>query len=212
MGEPLNASSDLIPANDMYDACRIIGPRVRHTGDNTWDFSDVLSGKIDARFEVLVRSYLASVLSSDAEWRGWKLPETTLAFPWIARMFPDAYYISWVRDPRDSVLGSHLTDDLADFGVSYEPTDDERRRRSISWIYQRAIVAATPKPSRWIEVRFEDFVLEQEATLTRLEGYLGFPLARIPVDPVAVGRWRRDPDFRADPIVAGELASLGYNT
>ena len=29
--------------------------------------------------------------------------------------------------------------------------------------------------------RFEDFVLDQERTLTRLEEYLGIPLARIPV-------------------------------
>jgi hypothetical protein len=87
-------------------------------------------------------------------------PETTLIFPWIVRMFPELHYINWVRDPRDCILGQHLTDDLADFGVPYDKTADERLRRAISWDYQVEIVRATPKPKRWTTVRFEDFVLD----------------------------------------------------
>ena len=53
------------------------------------------------------------------------------------------------------------------------------------------MVKATPKPEHWIEVRFEDFVLRQDATLARLEDFLGFELAKIPVNPEAVDRWQR---------------------
>jgi hypothetical protein len=42
-------------------------------------------------------------------------------------------------------------------------------------------------------VRFEDFVMNQEDTLARLEQFLGFPLARIGVARDAVGRWQQDP-------------------
>jgi hypothetical protein len=192
MGEPLNVSGDLLPPEPMYDACRIIARHVRWQGDLTWNFDALHSLPIDPEFRRLVEQYLHTVLESDAEHQGWKIPETTLALPWIGRMFPDAKYIFWVRDPRDCILGEHLTDDLKDFGIDYPATENERRRRAISWKYQNDLVRATPRPKHWIKVRFEDFVLRQDETLARLEEFLGFDLARIPVRPEAVGRWRSD--------------------
>ncbi len=210
MGAQLNGSYDLVPAEDLYEACRVMAKNVVHLGGLRWNFSKLHAMPIDPEFTRLVESYLSSVLGSESENRGWKLPETTLIYPWIVRMFPEAYYIHWTRDPRDSILGAHLTDDLADFGVPYDYTEDERLRRAISWKYQREIVKATPVPARTIDVRFEDFVLDQERTLARLEEFLGFPLARIEVRPEAVGRWktaegRVDFDFLKD-----DMAELGY--
>ena len=124
MGAELNVSGDLIPPDDLYEACRVMARHVRQVGDWEWDFSELHTCPIDPAFTRLVESYLASVLSSDAEHRGWKLPETTLIYPWIVRMFPDIKYIRWIRDPRDSILGSHKTDDLTDFDVPYKLTDD----------------------------------------------------------------------------------------
>ena len=190
MGAQLNESADLIPPDDMYEACRVMARYVEYRGGLEWDFSRLFTMPIDPAFTPLVESFLASVLGSDAERRGWKLPETVLVLPWIIRLFPEIYYIYWMRDPRDCILGYHVTDDLADFGVPYEHTEDLRLRRAISWKYQYDLMRATPSPQRRLDVRFEDFVLEQEHTLTRLEAYLGFPLARIPVRPDAIGRWR----------------------
>ena len=112
---------------------------------------------------------------------------------------------------RDCILGGHLTDDLADFGVPYDPTDNLRLRRAISWKYQAEIYNATPKPRRLITVRFEDFVLQQEATLARLEAFLGVPLARIPVKPEAVGRWRADDGQHDFDFLHDEMAAYGYD-
>ncbi|MCX7045719.1 MAG: sulfotransferase [Candidatus Sumerlaeota bacterium] len=190
MGAQLNNSGDLIPPEDLYEACRVMARHVAHKGGLEWDFSRLHTMPIDPAFTRLVESYLACVLGSGAERKGWKLPETTLIFPWIARMFPDVYYIYWTRDPRDCILGRHLTDDLGDFGVTYDKTDDLRLRRAISWKYQHSIMQATPPPKRRIFMRFEDFVLDQERTLTRLEDFLAFPLARIETRPETVGRWR----------------------
>jgi hypothetical protein len=150
------------------------------------------------------------VLTNRSQFKGWKLPETTLAYPWIARMFPDAYYIHWYRDPRDSILSYHVTDDLAKFGIPYGATDNELERRAISWRYQCEIMDQTPAPANVIQVRFEDFVLDQENTLQRLEEFLGFSLARIAVRPESVGRWKtagKDVDFS---IFEPELVKLGY--
>jgi hypothetical protein len=170
---------------------------------------------IDPVFEHLVKRYLRLVLSR-REPRGWKLPETTLIYPWIVRMFPDIDYIFWVRDPRDSILNAHLTDDLADFGVPYErPAEgDVHMRRAISWKYQRDIVRATPPPKRSISVRFEDFVLKNEEVSRRLEDFLGFPMGRIITRPDAVYRWKSsDVDFtRFGVLFDQEISDLGYES
>lgn len=190
MGEPLNVSGDLLPPHDMYEACRVMARHVVHRGGLEWDFSRLHTVAIDPEFERRVESFLATVLGSDAEHKGWKLPETTLVLPWIVRMFPEARYIYWLRDPRDSILGGHLTDDLADFGVPYERTDDIRERRAISWSYQYQLMQSTPRPKHCLDVQFEDFVLRQDETIARLEQFLGFPVAKIDVRPDSVGRWK----------------------
>jgi hypothetical protein len=192
MGARLNVSGDLLPPEDMYEACRVMGRYVIHRGGLDWDFTRLHTMPIDPAFTRLVESYLASVLGSDAPHRGWKIPETTLVLPWIVRLFPEIRYIYWTRDPRDCILGPHLTDNLSDFGVPHEKTDDLRLRRAASWRYQYEIMRATPTPRYRTDVRFEEFVLNQDSTLKRLETFLGFPLARIEVRPESIGRWRQD--------------------
>ena len=192
MGSMLNPSGDLLPPQAMYDACRVLARYVHWQGGLNWDFSALYTMEIPAEFTELLYEYLKSVLGDPSEYRGWKIPETTLVYPWIARLYPDIQYIFWVRNPRDCILGRHITDDLADFGVEYPKTDDLRLRRAISWKYQYDIVKATPRPAKWVEVRFEDFVLKQEETLKRLEAFLGIPLARIIVRPDSIGRYKED--------------------
>lgn len=190
MGEPLNASWDLIPPEKMYDACRVFARYVDYKGGLEWDFNRVISMQPDKEFTVLIEEYLHSVLSSDAPDKGWKIPETTLCYPWIIKMFPDAHYIHWVRDPRDCILSGHVTDDLSDFGIEYPHTDDIRKMRAVSWKYQRELMLATPEPAHIIKLRFEDMVLNQDKTLERLSDYLGKPMAKIAVKPEAVGRYK----------------------
>lgn len=210
MGGKLNESGDLIPARDLYDACRVMAPHVQHLGNGEWDFSALHTMPIPQEFTRLVERYLESVLTSKEALRGWKLPETTLIYPWIVRLFPDLHYIYWVRDPRDSILNKHLTDDLSNFGIEYPPTEELLEKRAFSWRYQTAIYRATPKPKHLIEVRFEDFVLDQERTLTRLEDYLGIPLARIAVRKDSVARWKAQPEIPGLAIVEEEARRWGY--
>lgn len=207
MGNTINRSGDKVPPEAMYEACRIFARHVRWEGGLSWDFDALNSMDIDPAFTALVKTYLEDILGSGDRHMGWKLPETTLALPWIVRLFPDARYIYWIRDPRDSILGRHITDDLSDFGIQYPPADDERHQRAISWKYQYELVKAAPKPRHWLPVRFEDFVLRQEETLRKLEEYLEMPLARIVVRPKSVGRWRTAEgvfmyDFFRDSMVA----------
>jgi len=210
MGSPLNESWDLVPPDDMYAACRVMAPHVRWHGELRWSFGKLHTMEIPQEFTRLIRAYLVSVTASSAEHRGWKIPETTLVYPWIVRMFPKIKYIYWTRDPRDCILGEHVTDDLGDFGIPCPPTDDERRRRAISWRYQYDLMQATPQPEHAIEVRFEDFVLRQDATLARVEEFLGMKLAKVPVRPEAVGRWKTDEGVNYFDFLAPAMRRYGY--
>jgi hypothetical protein len=210
MGQPLNRSGDLVPPDDMYQACRVMARYVQWKGGLEWDWSKLPAMDIPQEFTDLIRSYLKSVFADRSEHKGWKIPETTLCFPWIVRMFPEIKYIYWVRDPRDNIAGRHRTDDLGDFGIEYEPTEDERLKRAISWIYQYKLIKAMPKPEHWIEVRFEDFVLKQEETLARLEAFLGFPLARIIVRPEVIGRWKTDEGVNYFDFFEPAMKEYGY--
>jgi hypothetical protein len=210
MGSMLNASGDLLPPQAMYEACRVAAKHVQWKGGLEWDFSALHTMDIPTEFTDLLHEYLKSVLNDKSAHRGWKIPETTLVYPWIVRLFPEIKYIFWIRNPRDCILGHHLTDDLLDFGIPYPQTDDIRLRRAISWKYQYDLVKATPKPAHWLEVRFEDFVLEQEETLTRLENFLGIPLARIIVRPDSIDRWREDTGVNYFDFFAPAMNEYGY--
>jgi hypothetical protein len=196
----------------MYEACRVLGQYVRWQGGLEWDWSELLTMDIPQAFTDLIQSYLKSVFESDSEHRGWKIPETTLCFPWIARLFPEAKYIFWIRDPRDSIVGRHKTDDLRDFGIAYPELDPEdvRQMRAISWKYQYDLVQAMPKPAQWIEVRFEDFVLKQDETLARLEDFLGIDLVKVPVTTEPIGRWKTDEDVHDFGFFEPALVQYGY--
>ena len=210
MGSSINPSGDKIPPQKMYDACRVLAQYVDWEGGLSWNFARLFSEEIPNEFTDLISDYLQDVLNNKSEHKGWKIPETTLIYPWIQRMFPDIKYIHWVRDPRDGILSGHKTDDLRDFGIQYELTDDIRKRRAISWYYQYQLMKATPESKNWIKIRFEDFVLHQEETLEKLEAFLGFPLGRIIVRKAPVERWKQDANHQELDFLQNALKENGY--
>jgi len=212
MGEPLNGSGDLLPPQKMYDACRVFAKYVDYKGGLKWDFSKVLSEDIepDPEFKKLIEEYLVTVLTSESENKGWKIPETTLIYPWIIRMFPDIKYIQWVRDPRDCVLGGHVTDDLHTFGIDYPEIDDIYEKRAYSWKYQRELMKATPDPKNLLKLRFEDMVFKQDETLKKLEDYLGIKMAKIEMRPDSVGRWKTSDKKYMFDFFAEDIIECGY--
>ena len=210
MGYTLNNSGDLVPPQAMYDACRVAARYVKWQGGLNWDFSELNTAEIPQEFNDLLDAYLESVLNNKSEHKGWKIPETTLVYPWIVRRFPNAKYIFWIRNPRDCILGRHVTDDMTRFGIEYEATADERLRRAISWKYQYDLVKAFPKPANWLEVRFEDFVLKQDETLARLEDYLEIPLGRIIVRPDSIDRWQHDDGVNYYDFFEPVMREYGY--
>ncbi|MBT4137184.1 MAG: hypothetical protein HOE48_04670, partial [Candidatus Latescibacteria bacterium] len=115
-----------------------------------------------------------------------------------------------VRDPRDSIIGRHKTDDLRDFGIDYPDTNSEREQRAISWKYQYEMVKATPQPKNWLPIRFEDFILDQENTVQKLEDFLEIPLCRIIVRKDPVGRWKTDTDQHYFDLFRESMVESSY--
>ena len=210
MGDPLNESGDLLPPQDMYEACNEFAQYVTYEGNMKWDFSRVLAMEPTERFKSLINSYLRTVLESKAEVKGWKIPETTLCYPWIVKMFPDAYYIQWVRDPRDCIINGHITDDLVRFKIRDKNSGNIRYDRAVSWKYQREIVRAQPTPRHSISIRFEDMVFSQDETLRRLEEYLGIPMSKIEMRPGSVGRYKTDDGEHMFDFFAEDMREFGY--
>ena len=210
MGQPLNGSGDLLPPEQMYEACRVFAKFVDYKGGLEWDFSRALGMEPTPDFKELITGYLADVLNSQSENKGWKIPETTLVYPWIVKMFPDIKYIHWVRDPRDCILNSHVTDDMRTFDIDYPPTDDIREKRAYSWKYQRDIMRATPEPAHCLKLRFEDMVFKQEQTLAKLEAYLGIKMCRIEMRTDPVGRYKAAEGKYMFDFFEEEMKELGY--
>lgn len=215
MGANLNVSDDLVPPDLFYEACRIFSTHVRYNGNDTWDFSHC-GAPSDSIFLALLRTYLSSVIDNTlyrhSPYQGWKLPETTLVYPWITQLFPRAKYIYWVRNPHDSTLSHHVTDFLASFNVPCNSTDDIYYNRAISWKYQFDIVKYTPRPPNFIRIRFEDFLYDQGRILEMLEEFLGFPLARVPVNRSRAGVAKTHPerDKVHFPFLLPAMRELGY--
>lgn len=182
---PVNVSGDLVPADEMYRAARLAGARVKRIGRHEWDFSALTTSPPPPEYRQHVERYLAPLLGRRREAFGFKLPETLLSFPWLVQLYPDAHYLYWTRDPRSAVLRPHVTDYLADFGAPSEYQYPRTSRpwpetpietRIESWLYQRKLVAASPKPEKFLEVAFEDFVLENAGVTHRIAEFVGRPL------------------------------------
>lgn len=207
----VNTSYDHIPGEAMYEAVRYVGALVKRVDQYDWDFTNVLDALPSLRFVSKVQEYLASLLGHKPI--AWKLPESVLGLPWLVQLFPFAYYIHWVRDGRDSILGEHGTDDLKGFcNVPAHQTADRLHNAAVSWKYHLDLVAATPLPHHWLELRFEDYVNNPPGVVGQIEQFLGASLPIVPANRESVGRWTNHIDMirQVIPILEPRLCAYGY--
>ena len=194
MGDPLNGSSDLIPPDDLYAACRMLGQHVIYQGKHQWDFSQVHQMGIPKEFQELLECYLQSLLASEAEIKGWKIPENTLILPWLVRLLPKAKFIHWVRHPEGSCSRLTGVDRLERWGIPCKKFlihEWNVKMRAISWKYHYDIVASTPSPKQFLRVRFEDYILDTKNTHAMIEQFLGFSFQRIELNKSKAGPYTK---------------------
>jgi hypothetical protein len=210
----INSCYDMIPPEEMYCAAKFFGEKVRLADRYEWDFN---VGETTLVFKELIMMYL-SCLDGTSGPRYFKLPETTLCYPWIVQMLPRAQFIHWVRDPRDA--GAHLTDDFRRWKIPVPPdliqpwldmgVEPAAVRTAISCKYQWDLVESTPRPENFLRIRYEDFCADQPAELRRLEAYLGRQLQPVGVHTASIGRWRKVASHFEFPFLSGMLERGGY--
>jgi hypothetical protein len=211
----LNKSFDMVPPSMMYSAVQYYGEQVQRMGKFRWKFPQ---GEPPQAFKQLVKLYLKPIIKSDKE-KYFKLPETTLCYPWIVKMFPNAHYIHWIRNPNS--FGKHLSDNfsrwnipVSDNSISYYTEigiKEERIKAAISCKYQWDIVESIVKPKRFIRIRYEDFCLNQNLEIKKLENFLNKSLTSVEVKTDSVYKWRNDPNHFNFPFLKEMIDGGGYN-
>ena len=176
-------------ARPIYRACREIGSHVDYLGNNEWDFKRVWDNPPTDDFITLIKHYIGDI-------QGFKIPEATLCYPWLIKMYEDAKFIYWVRDPRDVIGREYCIFNDKDFGVpweyhNYRGDNNLSYRLAVSCKYYDDIVIKTEKPKNFHIVYFEDFVLNQDRELKKLSQFLKMNLKRVPVDITKVNVFRK---------------------
>lgn len=206
----VSPSFDLIPAELMYRAVRLAGDWVKATGEHEWDFSLLCHMPVPLQYKQLVSEYLMRFAGREPY--AWKLPEAALALPWLVKLYPDAYYIHWVRDGRDVILKHHGTDKLRQWNIptSVELGTSRLTRAAISWKYHEDLIAATPKPEHWLTIRLCDMVHQQDETIEQMSDFLGMTVSGIPMFGDVIGRYHGHSLNGEIAIMQEQLVAHGF--
>jgi hypothetical protein len=228
MGSNLNKSLD----------CLEIRPLVEHAVLASASGVPVGAELEDPQSRRLAERHFATHLrgiGATTRW-GWKLCETLLIVPLIRRYFPQAVFIHLVRDGRDVALSPFVAPKApfwrkVYFGGSdlrswhgYPITQRAYRAHGMlfnahRWRYHVDLARSFSQTlgERYIEVRYEDLVLDYETTANRLFARLSLPAVEPGERPEllasSIGKWRRLPRRDLDALSAvlePTLAGLGY--
>lgn len=213
MGEPLNVASDLLPTEEIYEACRIFGNYVDYKGNFRWDFTRACTIDIPEEFQTLLTHYLKPLIESNSEKVGWKIPNNTFIYPWLTRLLPNASYIFWVRHPEGSCSTMTGVDRLEKWNIPSKKFlfhEWNYKMRVVSWKYHYDIVMHTPIPEHFLRIRFEDYVVDHEKTKKQVEEFIGTPLNSIPLNQQKVGDYSKQLKKKY-PFLEEAMSDLGYD-
>ncbi len=208
-GEPLNVASDLIPPELLYDSCRIFGPFVKYLGNYEWDFSQTLEMEIPDEFIKKLEGYLVSIIEVNQEKVGWKIPQSNMIYPWLVRLLPKATFIHWTRHPEGATSAMMGIDRLEKWNIACKKFllhEYNYKVRAASWKYHVDIVHKTPKPERYLEMRFEDYINDQDNQKKIVEELVGIELKELDLNKKKAWMpkkdWRKKYAFLKTPMDA----------
>lgn len=101
-----------------------------------------------------------------------KTPDNLNFIPLLDRLYPEAYYIHVLRDPR-AVVASHLALKQEAWGWIGEGEDHiDLARRWVRGMEQRDL-AKSQLGDRFLEVRYEEMKRDRDSILLKVTGWLG---------------------------------------
>ncbi|MDE3205538.1 MAG: sulfotransferase [Acidobacteriota bacterium] len=128
--------------------------------------TEVLVTEASTRPEVMRAVYHVYARLQGKELCGDKTPDHVLHMPRIAELFPEARFIHLIRDGRDVALAMRDT--------SWAPkTADEAARHWVQRVGRGREDATNLGSERYLEVRYEDLVLNPGPVLERACAFLG---------------------------------------
>ncbi len=169
--------------NPHGDADKIFSAEIKRLGTlyhGTVSPDDVLPSDLRA-FHVAVCAYYRGLHPPGDRW-GWKLPETYLIAPLVARTFPRARYLHFLRDGRDVAFTQHLTDDPARepgrgiLAACHGLGLPRHVQAALSWAYQVEQFERFKQrvdPARVFTLRFEDLSADPAQAARDLCAFLG---------------------------------------
>lgn len=211
-GEPLNIAYDLLPPQPLYEACRIFGGYVEYKGKQTWDFSRAILAEIPGSFLDLLELYLQTFINSNSKKKAWKIPENTLIYPWLVRIFPKANFIFWVRHPEGSCSKMTGVDRLEKWNIpcrKYLIHSWNYKMRVVSWKYHFDIVNLTPQPENFINVRYEDYINDPNSIREKIKKLTGVELGETYVNKEKLQQGRKRLSKRY-PFLKDAMSKLEY--
>jgi hypothetical protein len=155
---------DPLPSEPLWGVWKGLGQNIGRNG--RWDFH--AAGEPSEAQRAVIIEHMAHREA---------VKSSPIGFPWVSRIFPEAWYIHLTRD-TEAVVRKYQPpiDDLRFFNIP--PYFKDSR---ISWDYCQKIVEATPKPEKWMNVTYEDLVVNHESTASLMEDFLGKKLQRVEV-------------------------------
>ena len=203
MGEELNSSMDKGPYHTFFDIMDMpvnyVSSKINLPCNSEWNFSKMLTESIPSDFTDKFKKYIKDIEDYNGELAGWKLTENNLVYPWMARLYPDWYYIHLVRDVRDSFSRPEHSDTLKHtylFNIpSYIPSRNKNTPpenhmvSALNWKYHLDIVKSAPVEN-YIRLKLEDLVTNQDEEIDKLSNFLGFKVKKIHAKPEVVESWR----------------------
>jgi hypothetical protein len=172
----LNISYDKEPYQLMYDIAKSFLKKIVFDR-NSYDLKPAINGCGLKDIED-IRFYLNDILTHGSAKRGWKLPETTFIYPWLSKLYPEFYYIHWQRNPMRNAphYSDKMLNSIGAFGGLENPDIS-----LWSWKIQYDIVNSIPNPERFITVKMEDFIGNQDQEIERLSDFLGEKIEKLQV-------------------------------
>ncbi len=177
----INNTGDILPSAWGIQASRALSKNVVCTGPCSWDFSQVLNMSPSDTFVACVNLYLKSLEGHD-EPIGYK--QSAHLYPWLVKLYPDAHFVWWERDPRYVVSAPNLANRSVIYGVPTQFASDHSLDSScVSWAYSSEIMRATPTPKNLMRIYYEDFVDDQTRELQRLSAFTGMTMTATVLRP-----------------------------
>lgn len=171
-GNNMNVSMDKKPYNVMEGMSR-------YCINNCYKFKGLdFNIKIDKTQlnhikTILNNKYLYDILPVSQN-KGWKLTSTIFIYPLLVQIHPDFYYLWLTRSI--SKKNEHSRGNANDRFLSNMGKIKKRNVIEKSWYMHYQIVKKTPKPKNFLHLKFEDFILDQETQVKRIEDWLEMKL------------------------------------